>query len=164
MCDSSQKGTEIFMCIKKEPGGHRPHSLPFGDSFSISTAPSSCREAHVVCKGQKNPDKGILGVRKYGCCFSWGSGKMLAWPALLGGLFPSGGRCLMGFCPTGEAWWATCAFPCCSLLFPESTFVSIKNKMRVDSKHLMRLPLRCLMIVPLLFWLVGYSRASGNSG
>lgn len=117
----------------------------------------------MTCKGQRNTDKGTLGVRKYGCCLSWDSEKMLDCPSLLGELSPSRGKCLMGFCPTGEGGRVPCASSCCSLLFPENSFVSIQNKMRVDPKHLMMLPLRCLMATPLLFWLVGYSRASGNS-
>lgn len=53
----------------------------------------------------------------------------------------------MGFCPTGKAERVLCAWCCCFLL-RESTFVSIKNKMRVNSHYQMSPPLECLMPYP----------------
>lgn len=40
----------------------------------------------------------------------------------------------MGFCSSGGADNATHAAPCCSLMLPEYTFVSTKNKMKVVLK------------------------------
>lgn len=135
LCEPHPGRYSPFSWVSRKSHVHRhPHSLPLGNSLSIWPPLSSCGEVQRSCKGQKNPGKGTLGLRKLGCRLSVGSERSLDWPSSLGELSPSGGKYIMGFCSTGGADRVTRVSPCCSLLLPENSFVSTKIKWELCSK------------------------------